>query len=129
MRHGFFGLYKYAKPSIKAREISRHDAYVLNADVVYTVKVGDPVVARGNVEFLNAVYNDVPFALKGYWKRRKEDERMVGNIKRYLILHGMHGSLREFLHQRLSSSDQDTIRWMHPDDVQQCLAYIWSHQM
>ena len=62
----FFGTHSDFNWVLQAASIKRH--YYADFDIIYVVKSSDGIIiAQGNAEFLNAIYDQVPFALAAYW--------------------------------------------------------------
>jgi hypothetical protein len=106
----FYGSNANCNRRLQAASIT--DVIYPNYDVVYLVGSRDgTVIARGNAEFLNAIYDDVGDAIKGYWAARNHGRVQPHCVKRYFAFYGCAGIFREPMYRFLSDADQATIRF------------------
>jgi hypothetical protein len=66
--------------SLQAANIKRH--YFADTDIVYVLRSGfGRIIRHGNAESLNALYQDVPYAIQAYWNRRDARRIRPDNIR------------------------------------------------
>lgn len=89
---------------LQARSVSGH--FYPNFDIVYSIRDDKgELIAKGNAEFLDAVYGDVAFALKGYWDRKSPAKIRGFYIRRYFAHHQCLGPFRTCVYRFLRPED------------------------
>jgi hypothetical protein len=123
-RYQFYSRRPHLKLHLDARSICRH-RYGERGNIIYSIKEGKSIQAKGDAEFLAVFYDDVKFALEGYWERHPRTPEWT--VRRYFAFYGGTGPYRECFWKFLA--DEDHRLYEQDLDLAEAVAsLLWSEE-